>query len=192
MLASYFFYGAITVPSEFPSHSLWECSAPSANVLRKHILCVHKQGYLWLVVNTNVKSFSPDFMNEVYIMNKILIPDPRSTKQHIFIDYGSAASGWMLCCSELSEGSNEDLMTHLSLTDGSNTGKVKTGSTGSSFICIQFHPVEHGSNQRSGRKASFRLTCVGFRVHQFEGNLQTDLAATHQTNCCNAQKLQRS
>lgn len=101
----------------------------------------------------------------------------------------------MLCCSEFSEWSNEDVMTHLSLTDGSNTGKVKTGSTGSyiySFIFIQFHPVAYGYNQQASRKASFRLTCVRFRVHQFEGNLQTDLAATHQTSCCSAKKLKLS
>lgn len=83
-------------------------------------------------------------------------------------------------------------MTHLSLTDGSNTGKVKTGNTGSSFIFIQFHPVEYVYNQQASRTASFRLTCVGFRVHQFEGNLQTDLAATHQTKCRSAKKLELS
>lgn len=87
-------------------------------------------------------------------------------------------------------------MTHLSLTDGSNTGKVKTEVQEviyiHSFIFIQCHPVEYGYNQHASRTASFRLTCVGFRVHQFEGNLQTDLAATHQTNCCSSKKLKRS
>lgn len=92
------------------------------------------------------------------------------------------------CCSEFSQQLNEDLMTHLSLTGGGNGGKVKTGSTGSSFVFIQFHPVKYVYNQQANRKSSFRLTCVGFRVHQFEGNLQTDLAATEQTKCCSAEK----